>query len=322
MMHQFIRWQLAPEIEGYEPPTLPLSCPQAGEYDFSMPFKWGDNMHFICNSEDLAYSSALTYGIGLINEQCENVAYSVGLYHVSEDKRQILFKLEMPNVPLGCYRLVWYKQVYEPIGEETLIDEDCVPGMPGYVDRTYSQEVTEMQRIPVRVSNPLTRIRQANRDTKILEYYDRRDKGVHFEFNYASFPLDTQRFRLPITIAEWQPDESDKVYRQTNGVFRRGNIFIDEGYTLRTEYFDRETHRALNNALSHAYIAIDGIQYFKFSAYKAEHFETALVPDRYHPNWIASCELRLQGYNQRNNACDYGEGLFKIYEFAYDEPYE
>lgn len=321
-MKSFIRFFPPPIIEGYDEPALPVPCPTAGKYEFQMPIKGGDLMRFILNVEDTPVSEGATGKLGLINGDCENVSYEIGLYDTSTDNRQRAFTVNFPLLPIGCYRFVWYEETYSSMGPDVIVATSCLTdgsgNNTGFQQQTIENEATGLVRTPIAISNPLTLIPDYDRNTKIVQYSG---SGIDYGYNYDNFPDFFHYFRLPVTIAEQSHEVSTKEYRQTNGRFRRGNTYIDKKIVLNTEYFDDATHDAFANVLYHDNVTIDGVEYFATGDYAPKHQETALVPDRFHPMWPASIEMKLQGYNQQNNACDLEPSEFKIYNDVYTDVY-
>lgn len=323
-MRSFIRWQPAPIIEGYAEPSLAEPCPAVDRYTFSLPIKEGDRLHFIANAEEIPLLNGGEGGIGLMNWKCENVAYELGTFVTSQDERQRAFELVIPTpLPEGCYYLVWYEKTYSTIGEWTTTASSCVIDPDTGLQNRFQQleqerEITGLVRTPLLISNPLKLVPQYLPSTKILEF---KGEAIDFGNDYPSFPDFRNILRLPVTIAEANHLVSTKEYRQTNGYYRRGNTYVDKRYILHTAYLDEQAHDAMQNALLHDELSIDGKLYFTSGEYKPEHQETALVENRYHPIYPASVELTLQGYNQINRACDLEPSEFKIYNDNYSDAY-
>lgn len=324
-MVSFIRWQPAPIILGYVEPILPAPCPQANKFEYALPVQVGDTISFVSDAQEIGYTTGGPYFIGIMDEECKNIKpdYTVGFPTGSEDGRQMFVNVTIPVEckENKCYRLIFFG-----------ILEDATPWTPtGVVSCQTDEEgnntgwqLVEQTRdatyeyTPFFVSNPL-RVCAERESTKLIEF---KGNSIDFGVNYPAFPEFIQSFRLHLTIAEPSHPISTGTYRQTNGRFVRKNTFIDKQRVLHTGYMDELTHDALVNALHHDLVIINGLEYFATGDYEESHRETRQNKDRYDQLYTATQNLLLQGYNQRNRACELEENDFRVYDDQYQTIYE
>jgi hypothetical protein len=129
--------------------------------------------------------------------------------------------------------------------------------------------------------------------TKIIQY---RDRGYSFDFDYEGNPTFYQKARIHLDFQDTKPVISEKVYRQTDGVFKRGNTYIDKEVNLFTDQFDDETNLSLAVALKHQDLIIEGVQYFAQGEYEVEPNDQGNL-QRGH------AKLYEQGFNKTNIKC-------------------
>lgn len=129
--------------------------------------------------------------------------------------------------------------------------------------------------------------------TKIIQF---RDVGYSFDFDYKNNPSFFQKARIHVDLQDTKPVLSEKVYRQSDGVYKRGNTFIDKEVNLYTDQFDDETNLSLAVALKHQDVFIDDIPYFANGEYETE-------PNEYSNLQRGHATLFEQGFNKTNIKC-------------------
>lgn len=142
------------------------------------------------------------------------------------------------------------------------------------------------------ISNKLSMNRQEC-FTKLIQF---KDTGYSFDFDYKSNPTFSQKVRIHLDLQDTKPIVNEKVYRQSNGVYKRGNTFIDKEVNLYTDQFDDETNLSLAIALKHQEFSIEGIPYFAPGEYDPESNEFSNL-QRGH------AKLYEQGFNKTNIKC-------------------
>lgn len=144
------------------------------------------------------------------------------------------------------------------------------------------------------ISNPISI--QANACDTLEIKYRNRFNGFEMVYENDDEWVNQNRFggylRTPKRIT------TEKVYRQTNGVFRSGNVSIDKTYDLCTDLMDEETHDALAVALKHSDVQIGDNYYFHQGAYETQDNDYNNLEEG---DKVAT--LLLQGFNQTNIRC-------------------
>lgn len=323
-MQSFIRWNTAyNEIAGYDGVTEIDGCPMPDQYEYMMPIAPGDILSFIADAALLGYPQAGEYDvfkIGLISG-CENVEYDIGTIVPTPDKRQLYCTVLIPTdlEEMDCYQLIFYKETPGSVTDwvQTGIigcQLDSNGRQTGWQRVTQERTVGDYTIQSIAVSNHL-QYSSMWMSTKIIAFRDQRNG---WDYDYNNSGAFYQQVRLHVTVAEPTPVLNTSEYRQTDGVYRRGNTYIDKKRTLRTDYFDEPTHDALQVALFHYTVLIDGVSYFARGEYETDHIESKVVPDRFHPLWTASIELLVQGYNQHNNQCSLPGRKGRVFDQTFD----
>lgn len=140
--------------------------------------------------------------------------------------------------------------------------------------------------IPIRVNRNVC-------DTAVLEF---KDEANAFGFNYEAQPTFTQRIRLGIDVRKVKFPLKEKIYRQSNGVFRRANVFIDKTSEMHTDLMDAETLESLVIALKHSEVYINGIEYSMQGELDIDDSEFTNLAN-------AKATLFVQGFNKSNISC-------------------
>ncbi len=96
-----------------------------------------------------------------------------------------------------------------------------------------------------------------------------------FGFDYLDNIGFRQQFRLELKIWKKRQQESSKQYRNNIGVFVSNNVIIDRIMDIETEYFDANTHLAMDIASKHKYFFIDGKRYYRNSDYEINWDDSA-----------------------------------------------
>lgn len=139
--------------------------------------------------------------------------------------------------------------------------------------------------------------RVSNCETKIVKYKNTLDA---YEFEYEDNPTFYQQFRLHLMFGRIPKfPVKEKVYRQSDGVFRVTNVAIDKQYTLKTGYFDENTHKALQVALKHSTVYIDDVLYANQGEYDIEGEDDELLTNL----TTAKTAILQQGYNKTSISC-------------------
>lgn len=136
-----------------------------------------------------------------------------------------------------------------------------------------------------------------NCDTKVVKYKHSSDV---FGFEYADNPSFYQQFRLHLMFGRIPKfPVKERLYRQSDGVFRITNVSIDKQYTLKTGYFDETAHKALMVALKHSDVYIDNVQYANQGEYEIEGEDDETLTNL----TTAKTAILQQGYNKTSITC-------------------
>lgn len=117
-----------------------------------------------------------------------------------------------------------------------------------------------------------------------------------YGFVYGIDSARVQQVRLGLYISNDTQPKTQKVYRKTNGRWRRGNTIIENKVILNTDQVDAQTREALTVALSHDNLTINGVDYFTIGDVTNE-------PNEFNNLANVTTELYEQGYNQTNMSC-------------------
>lgn len=115
-----------------------------------------------------------------------------------------------------------------------------------------------------------------------------------YEFNYTG--SNDQQVRVGAFLRTDKPDKKEKITRLSNGVYRRGNTFIDKSIEFHSDLVDEETREAITTALHHTNVIIDGKSYFCYGTVNYEDNEFNNLAN-------VTATLYEQGYNQTNMQC-------------------
>lgn len=129
--------------------------------------------------------------------------------------------------------------------------------------------------------------------TKIIKY---RDRGYSYDFDYGNNPTFYQKARIHVDLQDTKPILNEKIYRQSDGVYVRGNTSIDKEVNLYTDQFDDETNLSTAIALKHQDLYLDDIPYFAHGEYETESNDFNNL-QRGH------AALYEQGFNKTNIKC-------------------
>lgn len=131
-----------------------------------------------------------------------------------------------------------------------------------------------------------------NCDNAMLRY-----SGDYMQYGFVYDDLaKVQQVRVGLYLSNDSPDTKEKVYRKTNGRFRRGNTIVENKWQLNTDQVDAPAREALTIALSHDNVSIDGKEYFKIG-------EIGNEPNDFNNLANVTATLYEQGYNQTNMTC-------------------
>lgn len=142
------------------------------------------------------------------------------------------------------------------------------------------------------ISNKII-VNNADCNNKIIKYRDSQDS---FGFDYTSDPDFYQQVRIGIYLRSPKFPEKEKVYRQTDGVFRHGAVSVDKTIEVHTDQFDEEAHAAMIVAMKHSEFLIDDKEYFHQGGYDLEDND-------YNNLSNGKATLYEQGFNQTNISC-------------------
>lgn len=117
-----------------------------------------------------------------------------------------------------------------------------------------------------------------------------------YGFSYESNPDFYQQVRIGAYLRSDVPEIKEKVYRKSNGEFRRGNTIVDKKVNLETDLIDEPTRDALTVALKHSDVIIDDVSYFCIGDVEITDNEINNLAN-------AKATLYVQGYNQQNFGC-------------------
>lgn len=143
------------------------------------------------------------------------------------------------------------------------------------------------------ISNTIA-VQQTSCDTLEIKY---RNNYNAFEMVYENDDDWVNQNRIGAYLRSPKRVVTEKIYRQTNGVFRSGNVSIDKTYDLMTDQMDEESHDALAVALKHSTCKLNDIEYFHTGAYETEDNEY----NNLEGGKVAT--LTQQGFNQTNIRC-------------------
>lgn len=130
-------------------------------------------------------------------------------------------------------------------------------------------------------------------NTAIIKYRNDLDS---YGYDYETDPSFYNQSRIGVSLANSKNPTKEKVYRQTNGVFRRGNTIIDKTLELTFDPYDEETRDALSVAVKHSEFFIDdkslfSIDSIEWDANEFDEIQTGTV------------QVYVQGFNQTNIRC-------------------
>jgi len=130
-------------------------------------------------------------------------------------------------------------------------------------------------------------------DNMLIAYRNNFDA---YNFEWETFENMYQQVRIGAFLRSDKPAVKEQAYRKTNGVYRRGNTFIDKTIELHSDLIDEETRDSFVVALKHSDFKINGTDYFCFGdpGYEDNEF-----------NNLANLTATLyeQGFNQSNIQC-------------------
>lgn len=139
--------------------------------------------------------------------------------------------------------------------------------------------------------------RVSNCETKIVKYKHSTDA---YDFEYADNPTFYQQFRLHLMFGRIPKFPiKEKLYRQSDGVFRVTQVAIDKELVLKTGYFDMNAHMALQLALKHDSVYIDGVLFANRGEYEIEGDDDELLTNL----TTAKTAILQQGYNKTSISC-------------------
>jgi hypothetical protein len=137
----------------------------------------------------------------------------------------------------------------------------------------------------------------SNCETKIVKYKHSTDA---YGFEYSDNPTFYQQFRLSLMFGRIPKfPVKEKMYRQSDGVFRVTQVSIDKEYTLKTGYFDENTHKALQVALKHDSVYIDDVLFANRGEYEIEGDDDETLTNL----TTAKTAILQQGYNKTSISC-------------------
>lgn len=298
----FFRWYPAPlwvEEEGFE--LLPNAVQELtglcgpGEGVYLLPAKPGDQFRFLTeNRGDRG-------GVGLLKDG-ELVVLEAGTVVTESPTAPWQVTVNFPpDLEAGCYRLILYRWEIT-WGDWTETSRACEVnaqgGNTGFA--LVNQSRTGVVGVPLAlvVSNGIAV--GANPETKVIRYLDRRRA---FGFDYPLSPGFYQQVRLHLYLSQPTYPVIEKVYRQSDGVFRTANVTVDRKVQINTGYLDDLTHAALTVATKHDSFFINGVGYSVQGELDHEFFETFEDEDGWFPLSVAQFEGLEQGYNQTNFGC-------------------
>lgn len=108
------------------------------------------------------------------------------------------------------------------------------------------------------VSNKIN-VQSNNCENFVLKYRNVTDA---FGFDYETDEEFYQQVRLSGFISDPKHDVNERIYRQTNGVRRRGNVVIDKFKHLHFDQSDEALMDASVVAIKHSEVLIDDVEYF------------------------------------------------------------
>jgi hypothetical protein len=133
-------------------------------------------------------------------------------------------------------------------------------------------------------------------DTKVVEFGSDTDS---FNVNYSENDDFLQKVRLHIDVLQETTPVKERVYRQSDGVFRSSNVFIDKKLKCTCGYFDDKTHQAFGAALKSKTFIMDGEWYFSEGEYEVGSRDSSDLMKLTQANFT----LNKQGYNLTNQSC-------------------
>lgn len=117
-----------------------------------------------------------------------------------------------------------------------------------------------------------------------------------YGFEYENDETFYQQVRIGAYLRSDVPEIKEKVYRKSNGEFRRGNTIVDKKVNLETDLIDEPTRDALAVALKHSDVIIDDVSYFCIG-------DVEITDNDINNLANAKATLYVQGYNQQNFGC-------------------
>lgn len=136
-------------------------------------------------------------------------------------------------------------------------------------------------------------IREGECFTKILKF---KGTGSDYGFNYGANPTFYQLVRIHADFHNAKPVISEKIYRQTDGIFKRGNTYIDKKVELKTDQMDEDSNIMMSIALKHAEVYFDDAEYFCQGDYE-------IAENDFNELGQGKATLLLQGFDKKNMTC-------------------
>lgn len=300
MMHSFFRWQSVPV--GLVPPgftalptqTLGGPCEEAA-IGYSLPAKPGDEFHFLTENHGPRGGVALLRNGLLVVPNAGSIAAESPL---APWQVTVNFPVDLGE---GCYQLLLYRTplVWSDWAETSRGCELNPQGQTtGFALVTESRTGTEGAPIALLVSNSIEV--GEHWETKIVRFQDTRRA---FGFDYPNAAAFFHQVRLPLYVSKPTYPVKEKVYRQSNGVFRTANVTVDKKIEVATGYLDEPTHAALAVAVKHERFFVNTQPLSVQGEIDYEFFETFDSDNGYYPLAVAKLEAYEQAYNQTNFGC-------------------
>lgn len=180
------------------------------------------------------------------------------------------------------------------VGDDVIITDITI----GLIENSNTQNQCTEEAPPISqytviaISNKLEAIPSTDCSTQIVRFSD--VKFV-YGFDYLSLPYE-QQFRLGIYLRTPKRPTKEKVYRQTDGNYRRGSTFTDKTYELNTDQWDENFHDAMEVALRHKNLYINDVSYFTQGEYQTEDNDFNNLEN-------GKATIFEQGYNSTNISC-------------------
>lgn len=145
--------------------------------------------------------------------------------------------------------------------------------------------------IALAISNKIQITEDCN--TLFLKYKNNRNA---FDFNYESDEDFYQQVRIGGHLRSDKTPKKEKIYRDSAGVFRRGNTYVDKTVQIVTDLVDEPFRDAFAVAMAHTDVIINDVEY-------SCQGDIDVGDNDFNNLANLTATLYVQGFNQTNYQC-------------------